>query len=296
VVSRSQLRNLGVTDSSIARAVEAGYLHPSFRGVFGVGSARSDPPSRMSAAVLACGIGTVVSHRSAAALLGLQDRAPVVADVIAPGERGRRIDGIRRHHVAPPHGHEIGTCDRIPCTSPSRTIADLAGVLGERRLRTVVERAAVLRLLEPAEIERILSTARRRGAPALRAILGDWQTISSTTQASPENLPHLRSELEARLLALIGRGGLPSPLCNQKLSVQSNRIEVDFLWPRQRVVVEADGKHFHDNSVAFERDRMRDRALHLSGYRVLRFTYSQIEAEPEEVISTIRRLLAKEIG
>lgn len=97
-------------------------------------------------------------------------------------------------------------------------------------------------------------------------------------------------------MALIGAGGLPAPDCNRQIKADGKRVEVDFLWPEQRLVVEADGKRVHGNHVAFERDRMRDRALQLSGYRVVRFTYLQIDKEPEAVISTIRRMLAQDFG
>ena len=75
------------------------------------------------------------------------------------------------------------------------------------------------------------------------------------------------------------------------MSHENEGIEVDFLWPDQRLVVEADGETFHDNPLAFERDRKRDRELQLNGYRVLRFTYAQVENEPDAVISAIRYLL-----
>ncbi len=132
----------------------------------------------------------------------------------------------------------------------------------------------------------------------LRAILSDWRAAGSEPGAAggPGGPHRLRSELEARLLALIGAARLPPPLCNRQVEADGNRLEVDFLWPGQRVVVETDGRHFHDNPVAFERDRIRDRALHLGGYRVVRITHAQIDSEPEEVISTIRRLLANDFG
>lgn len=248
----------------------------------------------MLAAVLACGRGTVVSHRTAAALLGLQDQPPASIEVIAPRQSGRGIDGIRRHYVAPPRGEETGHCDAVPCTSPSRTLVDLAGMLGERSLRRAVERAAVLRILDLGAIERAMTT-RRRGTPTLRAILADWGGGSERASKRPEP-NRLRSELEARLLAAILAGDLPTPLCNREIEADGMRLEVDFLWPDQRLVVEADGKRFHDSPVAFERDRMRDRTLHLAGYRVVRFTHAQIDAEPKAVLSTIRRLLANDFG
>lgn len=131
----------------------------------------------------------------------------------------------------------------------------------------------------------------------LRSILREWDQAtpngSAPGRASP---PFLRSPLEARLLALIAAGDLPRPTCNQKVAVGSERIEVDFLWLEQWLIVETDGERFHDNPLAFERDRKRDRGLQLHGYRVIRFTHAQIEKEPDSVIATIRRLLAADFG
>jgi hypothetical protein len=297
VVSRSQLREIGVTDSSIEKAVSGGHLHPAFRGTFGVGHPVSDSHAHMMAAVLACGKGAVVSHLTAAHLLSLRDRLPASVEVIAPNGSGRKIDGIRRHHVPFPRRVETGHCKAIPCTSPSRTIVDLAGLFGETPLRRVVERAAVLRCLDPTEIERILWAARRRGAPMLRSILCEWHPTTPNDSASGKaTSPVLRSPLEARLLALIVASGLPRPSCNRKVENGSEHIEVDFLWPEQRLVVETDGERFHDNPLAFERDRKRDRVLQLHGYGVVRFTHAQIEKEPDAVITTIRRLLAADFG
>jgi very-short-patch-repair endonuclease len=255
----------------------------------------------MMAATLACGRGAVVSHLTAAHLLQLRDRLPVTIDVIASRGSGREIDGIRSHRVPRPGPGETGHCHRIPCTSPARTIVDLAGILGERSLRHLVERAAVLGVLDAGAVERLLAGRRRRGAPMLREILRPWRTTdpdeSTTGVASTKSrataAPHLRSELEARLLTLILASDLPRPSCNQRIALgdEGLTIEVDFLWPQQRVIVETDGRAAHDNPLAFERDRKRDRELQLSGYQVVRFTHHQVEQEPEAVIAAIRRLL-----
>jgi very-short-patch-repair endonuclease len=70
----------------------------------------------------------------------------------------------------------------------------------------------------------------------------------------------------------------------------------DQFWPQQRVIVETDGKAVHDNPLAFERDRKRDRELLLSGYRVARFTHRQVEKEPEAVIAAICDLVCGNFG
>lgn len=290
VASRHQLRHLGITDAVIAHAVATGRLFPVMRGVFAVGRSRVDRRGRMRAATLVCGDDSVVAHRSAAALLGLVERAPDAVDVIAPGDAGRYVEGIRRHHLPLPEGAEGGHCDEIPCTSPSRTIVDLAGNMRERELRGIVEEAAVQRCLDSAEIDRILATRRRRGAPLLRRVLRDWRE-SNGSERQASGGPDLRSRLEARLLAAIRAAELPTPRCNEHLVLDGERLVVDFLWRAQRVVVETDGRRFHDHAVAFERDRRRDLILQRAGYRTLRVTYRQLNRERDVVIAAIRGLL-----
>ncbi len=235
----------------------------------------------MFAAALACGEGCVISHGSAAALLGLHDREPVLIDVISPGQKGRGIDGIRFHNVFLPTAEEIARRDAIPCTSVARTVVDLAGQHGERRLRRLIERAASLRLLDLDEVDAVMTRRGRfRGSPMLRMILAEWRRAPAQ--------PRLRSPLEARLLSLIAAAGLPAPHCNEKVC----GLEVDLLWPQQRLVVEADGVAFHDNPVAFERDHRRDLDLSLAGYQVIRVTWQQLEDDPRKTVSAIAKLLS----
>jgi very-short-patch-repair endonuclease len=289
------MHDLGVSDTSIAHSISVGRLFPVVRGVFAVGRPGLNGRGRMRAATLACGDESLVSHRTAAALLGLTDCIPTAIDVIAPGDAGRGTGGIRRHHVPLPRGGEAGHCEAIPCTSPSRTIVDLAGVADERELRGFVEEAAVQRCLDPAEIDRILATRRRRGTPCLLRILRDWRPLGSEGEET-DGAPVLRSGLEARLLGAIRAAGLPAPRCNEEVAINGKRLTVDFLWPEQRLVVETDGRRFHDHAAAFERDRQRDLILERAGYRTLRVTHKQLARERSAVIATIRGLLDASSG
>jgi very-short-patch-repair endonuclease len=66
---------------------------------------------------------------------------------------------------------------------------------------------------------------------------------------------------------------------------------VDFHWPAQRVIAEADGHLHHGTPAAFEHHRARDARMTAAGYRVVRFTYSQIEREDANLVTTLRTLL-----
>ena len=74
VVSLGQLRKLGLTASGVRGRVEIGRLHTVHRAVYSLVPVNLlGRNGRAIAAVLACGPGAVLSHRSAAALHGLRD-------------------------------------------------------------------------------------------------------------------------------------------------------------------------------------------------------------------------------
>jgi len=214
-----------------------------------------------------------------------------VVDVIAPPSRGRKIDGIYLHRVRPPRLEETGAFDRIPCTSPARTLVDLAGVVGKRTLRSAFERAAARRraMLDIPAIERSIDP-RRRGMKVLLGLIEEWRGAAPLQKTRGE----LKSPLEARVLPLIARRDLPPPLFNAPVQIAEGRIEVDFLWPDHRFALEADSRDFHGTAIAFERDRWRDRELMRAGYSVLRVTSRQAEQEAEAVADAVASRISKE--
>jgi very-short-patch-repair endonuclease len=283
VAARSQLRELGLLDGAIDDRIASGYLQPLFRGTFAVGHRAIGRKSRMLAATLACESGTVLSHGSAAELLGLWDKRLPVVHVIPPDWSGRKVPDIRWHRVRLPASDEITIRDKIRCTTISRTIVDMAGQSGWGQLRRLVEQAAILRLLDPEEIDLVLSRGRRRGAPRLRTVLSPWRSL-------PKNL-QIRSRLEARLLPILIEESLPSPRCNARLQIDGHRLEIDMLWEKQKLAIETDGEETHGTRIAFQRDRLRDQLLLAAGYRTARITWLQVQDEPTAVVRRIARML-----
>jgi very-short-patch-repair endonuclease len=234
------------------------------------------------AATIACGRGAVLSHRSAAELLGLRASSRSEVDVTSPRRSGRGHAGIDVHSGATLAPVDMRTVAGIPCTSLARTLLDLAEVVNRRELERACDQAEVLRLFDLYALEDVLERAHgRRGAAALRAVLAEQSTATALT----------RSELEERFLALCRAAVLPAPHVNAWIALDGGGLEADFLWRQQRLIVETDGGHVHRTSRAFERDRRRDQRLVLAGWRVVRFTWRQVVDEPAVVDATIRALL-----
>ena len=101
----------------------------------------------------------------------------------------------------------------------------------------------------------------------------------------------VRSDFETLVLPDLLEIGLLRPDCNAWLHIDGERFLVDFLWEKQKVVVETDGRETHETPDAFQKDRRRDQFLASAGYRVLRVTWHQIHHEQAAVLNRIGRAL-----
>jgi len=279
LVTRKQLLGAGLTPSLVKARVKAKRLRPVQRGVYLVGPPVAPRQNEM-AAVLACGPGAVVSHRSAAALWELLPHpgADAPVEITVPFQNRGRRPGIRVHRSSRLDPSEATRKDGIPVTTPARTVLDLAGELRAQELERVLAKVERGGLTTPAELSSLIARyPRRPGVGSLRALVRG--------EASPVLT---RSEAEERFLALMRKAQLPCP----EVNVGVAGYEVDFFWRDQRLVVEVDGFAFHSSRRDFKRDRRRDSSLSMRGLRVIRLTWGQIVEEPEATAALVAHHLA----
>lgn len=273
-VARRQLLALGISRHEIRGMLERGLLFPQHRGVFSVGCRRLSRRGRWMAAVLAAGEGAVLSHRSAAQSWGLRVTEGRI-EVTAP--KDRRRDGLKIYVVELP-ADEITTLHGIPTTTAARTLLDLAAVEPPSKVERAFHEAERLRLTDTTPLSALLARyPRRPGTPALKAILAELERGVAIT----------RSELEEQFLTFLAEAGISRPRTN----ILVEGFEVDCVWPEAKLVVELDGHAFHATRRSFERDRVRDRALQLAGYRVVRITYRELHTNRNALADDLRALL-----
>jgi hypothetical protein len=271
LVTRQQLTAVGIRRRTIDWWLEARRLRHAHRAVYWLGWASKQPIAWAMAAVLAC--RAFLSHFSAAALWSLREWGRVF-EVTAPSQH--RHPGILVHRSRVLPADELTVRRGVPVTTLARTVFDLAGALSNRPLTALVHQALVDHRGLGSQLARLLDRRpRQKGAAALREI------PAITASGVP------RSALEREFLAFCERDALPRPQINQLAA----GCLVDALWPDARLIVELDSRRYHEDPIAFERDRARSNALIVGGYRVLRVTAKHLRDAPDALALTLRDML-----
>ena len=266
-ISREQLVAVGYSEDQIDYATGS-WLHPQYRGVFSVGTRLLTPRGRCWAAVLACGEGAVVSHRSAAALRGLVKHFPSVPEVTVD-RAVRGPTGVCLHRRRLPD-HELLIFDGLRVTSVDRIVLDLAATRPRREVEAATSEAEYLKLWDPFSLPAFLDAHKgQHGVTLLRTMLAEG-AITIT-----------KSELERRFRRFLIRRRLPLPETNVPMRVNGKEIEADCVWPDARLIIELDGRAAHSTTSRCHDDRLRDRKLDLKKWTVWRVTARHLDDDLE---------------
>lgn len=284
VITRPRLRSLGLTDDEIDYRVRTGRLHRVRRGVYLVGHPHLCGHAHRWAALLACGRGAVLSHRSAAAEWDMLRTPATVVYVTVPSHAGRaRRRGIRVARSTTLRPAVVAERNGLPVTSVARTLLDVAATESHRTLEMAVEGADAAGVFDLADIHRLAPRGTGvRGAKALYAVLDDALIGTTIT----------RSMLEEAMLALCRRAGLPQPMLNQKLGPW----EVDCLWRAQRLVVKVQSTTHHRTTHQVARDAEKEADLMTAGYDVLHVADVHVIRRPADVARRVGRLLTPPVS
>lgn len=298
IASAAQLRDAGVSRSTLSRALVDGQVVRVHPGVYGVSELASWP----TFVVTSTGVSPVFVQHVRAALLSLGETATAggltaaclrgwgvlkeplrVLDVMVPRGRSRaRLAGARilqrrrldRNAWVPLTGH-----DPIWTTSAVTTVLDCIRTLKLDEAVVVCDSAVRSGQVTMAELREAARRLRghRHAARARRVLdLAD---------------PRCGSVLESALRVLLTQAGMTGFSTQRVIrDARGKRIlRVDFCFNAHRLVIEADGSRWHPDPL---RDRKLDNRLVAAGWRVLRFTWSEVVHDPAAVLELVRAAVA----
>lgn len=190
---------------------------------------------------------------------------------------------LHRLDVDPLHPVEIA----VP---PDSGIRSRPGLVVSRR---VITETMTVRRLPATTIARTLLDLSRRLSPVEHLVLAD-AALRLGLGRHDELAEPAESPMETRLRWLLLEAGLPRPEVQTNLQDAHSRFvgRADLYYPTARLVIEYDGGNHRDRLV--EDDR-RQNAILRAGYRLLRFTASDVYQRPDaitrEVLLALRTAL-----
>ena len=261
-------------DDALTRACARGRLRRVLPGVFADPGRAEDPVIKM-AAVTRWDPDAVIRGRGAAAVTYWPDIATGSTVQVASPFRHRAQQGFEftRWRVPP---ELVQLSGPIPVTTPSLTAIELA-TLDDSDPIDVALRSKQANLESLTTALRL--TSHRRGN-AHR-----WQVMLDSRAE-----PWSRAERLAH--RLYRQDGITGWATNAKLVLPSaGTYYLDIAFQRERVAGEVDGWEHHSKPDVFETDRLRQNALVLDGWLVLRFTWTMLTTDPDYVLRATREAL-----
>jgi len=275
--ARRQVLDGGGHDELIRRRCDAGWWIPAERGVYVLAGLPPDPDRPLWIAWLAVGPDAVVSHECAAERHRL---GPVLVGKLVfttHHSDHHRIRGVTVHQLRDLLPHHVTQLDGLPTTTIPRTIVDLAAVSGRPRLSRIVESAVNDKRTTDEAIGLVLGDVARKGKWGM----GKLASVLAA-RAPGEPLPD--SVLERMLLDAVLAAGNPEPDRQFPHPGRSFvRGCVDFAFPDARLILEADGRRWHQRIADLRRDRARDVDAARAGWLTMRFMWEELRADPDDV-------------
>lgn len=266
--ARQRLVAAGADDTLLDRQLAAGRLRAPYRGVLLDSAVPLDLYGRARAALATQGPEAAIGHETAAVLLGLRwcpavwlEPTSPVHVVVPRDDAHRHRRGLRLHRALVPTAH-MTAVGGLRCTSPARTLIDLARRNDARRL-VVVQLFDGARRDGRCTAEDLHDAVEFAYGERFTARARDWVNLSCDGVDSPP-------ETQLRL-TLVDAGCAVEPDIRLRDHVGVVVARGDLGNRRLLLWGEYDGYEAHSERSVFRSDRVGDRWLERRGWQVMRF-------------------------
>jgi very-short-patch-repair endonuclease len=283
VLSRGEAKGFGMTERMIERRVESGRWVIADVGVYRLAGVPDSWESRLMAAQLRLGPSSLVSHRSAGLLYGLDGVPKGVIELSTPTSRSSESYLVHRMHGPAPRSR---TLREFRVTSVERTLLDLCSVLPPVKCGLAMDDALRKRI---TTLDRLQREAEAAGGKSGARIFRQLVALRDDHDGV------VASQLETKLLRIIKRIKEYEFIPQFEVTDAGKRYFLDFAYPTQMVGVEGHSIRWHMGDEWLKADTKRDRHLSLLGWTVLYFCRDEVWFEPDLVEADIRAALERSV-
>lgn len=297
LATTKDLHAVGVTRSTLSRARADGHVTRVHRGVYSCSVLPEWPEwvvgpkgvsagfvQRVRAALLSLGESAAAAGATAACIRGwglLHEPLREVEVVVPNGRRRSRLAGVRTMQRRTLRREALRLhpdLDPVWVTDAVTTVLDCVRQMNLQEAVVVCDSALRSRQVT---LRQLVDAARR-----LRGVRHATRVRRALALCDPECGSVLESALRVEMI----EAGISGFVSQRVVRDVRGRyiLRVDFCFEAVRLIVEADGARWHPDPA---RDRRLDNRLVAAGWRVLRFSWSEVLHDPAAVLELIRSAL-----
>ncbi|HZP29447.1 MAG TPA: hypothetical protein VFC99_10885 [Acidimicrobiia bacterium] len=255
-------------------------LHPD---VYRMTAVPRSAEQRLHAALLWAGQSAAAAGRSAGELYRLEGVRAKVPEIVLPTNvRGRATGIVVSHAISA--SLMVRTVRGLRVTGVEATLVRLASLLEPEAFEIAFEDARRRRLTSAASVDAYLARFGRRGRPGvapMRALVA---------QLDPEH--PARSTLEVMTRRLLVAHGIDDFVREFPLEWNGRTYRYDFAFPLQRVILETNGRRWHDDPADYEHDHEKWSVPGRHGYRVVFATWDKVTRTPVQLLRELTTTIA----
>jgi hypothetical protein len=242
------------------------------------------PEQDLHAALLRAGSGAAATGRSAAELYRLEGvRAECPEIVVMNGARPRSpLVDVHYPRRAAAMVREINC---VHVTGIEYTLLRLAATLAPEAFEIALEDARRRQLTSISALRAYLrrfGKSGREGVRPLRDLLDELDPVHPA-----------RSTLEVKTRRLLVANGITNFVREIPLKWEGRRYLFDFAFERDHVILETNGRRWHDDVTDFDRDNDKWSVPGHHNYRIVFATWSKVSRAPERLVADLRSLLGR---
>jgi very-short-patch-repair endonuclease len=268
----------GVTANQVSGLVKACVAERVLPNTYRIVAVPRSPEQDLRAALMWAGDRASVAGRSAGARYRLEGVRPTRPEIVVPLRRRARTSFAIVYH-GDPRTLMIRRVGGLPTTGVEATLLRLAHVLDTETFEIACEDARRRGLTSVPALRKYLERHAQRGRLGVSALRNALDQLDPAHPA--------RSTLEVLTRRLLVAHGLGDFVREFPLEWNGRTYFYDFAFPEQHVILETNGRRWHDDATDYEHDQEKWSVPGRRGFRIVFATWDKVNRRAGELLDEL---------
>jgi hypothetical protein len=273
----------GVSRTQLVTLTRNGVIERLLPDTYRMASVPRSEEQLLHAALLWAGDRAAVAGRSAARLYELEGVSGNRTEIVVPHGARARTSAVTVLH-ADRAAVMVRRVRGFPTTGPEHTLLRLAFQLPSTQFEIACEDARRRRLTSVPALRAYLDRFGQRGRPGVARLRAALDGLDPVHPA--------RSTLEVLTRRLLVMHGLTSFTREFALSWEGRTYFFDFGFEPQHVILETNGRRWHDDDRDYEFDQEKWSVPGRHGYRLVFATWDKVTRHPDDLVRELEATLS----